>query len=122
MAKARKLKNPVPSSSEAIAAGRQLYTKHCEKCHGINGDGKGPKAADLSVAPGDFTDAQKMRTLMDGELFWQITYGRLPMPAFADKMSEQARWQLVDYIRTFAQKAQGSPSTVPARNPARQQP
>jgi mono/diheme cytochrome c family protein len=122
MAKARRLKNPVPSSAEAIAAGRKLYTKHCEKCHGIDGNGKGPKAEDLSVAPGDFTDVQKMRTLMDGELYWQITYGRLPMPAFADKMSDEARWQLVDYIRTFAQKAQRSPSTTPAPSGKRQQP
>ncbi|HXJ16645.1 MAG TPA: cytochrome c [Candidatus Polarisedimenticolia bacterium] len=114
MAKARKLKNPVPSSDEAIAAGRQIYTKHCEKCHGVNGDGKGPKAADLSVAPGDFTDAHKMRTLVDGELYWQITYGRLPMPAFADKMSDEERWQLVDYIRTFSQNVQRPSPAAPA--------
>jgi mono/diheme cytochrome c family protein len=104
MARARKLRNPVPPTDEAIVAGRQLYTKHCEKCHGVNGDGKGEKAADLSVAPGDFTDARKMRALTDGELYWQITYGRLPMPAFANKVSEEGRWQLVDYIRIFAQK------------------
>ena len=122
MAKARKLKNPVPSSEEAIAAGKQLYAKHCEKCHGINGDGKGPKAADLSVAPGDFTDVQKMHTLADGELYWQITYGRLPMPSFADKMSDESRWQLVDYIRTFAPEEQNSPSAVPARKDMRHQP
>ena len=24
------------------------------------------------------------------------------MPAFEDKLTEQERWQLVDYIRTFA--------------------
>jgi mono/diheme cytochrome c family protein len=116
MAKARKLKNPVPSSDEAITAGMKLYQKHCEKCHGEHGDGKGEKAPELSVAPGDFTDAQKMGGLMDGELYWQITYGRLPMPAFADKVSEEGRWQLVDYIRTFAQKRPGPPSAPPARS------
>jgi hypothetical protein len=26
------------------------------------------------------------------------------MPSFQDKLSEQERWQLVDFIRTFAQK------------------
>lgn len=122
MAKARKLQNPVPTSDAAIAAGKQLYAKHCEKCHGEHGDGKGEKAPELSVAPGDFTDAQEMRGLMDGELYWQITYGRLPMPAFADKVSEEGRWQLVDYIRTFAQKAPGPPSALPARHDTSAQP
>jgi mono/diheme cytochrome c family protein len=122
MAKARKLKNPVPATDEAIAAGRQLYVKHCQKCHGEHGDGKGEKAPELSVAPGDFTDAQKMRTLTDGELYWQITYGRRPMPAFADKVGEEGRWQLVDYIRIFAQKAPRSHMAAPARNDVPPQP
>ena len=46
----------------------------------------------------------------DGELFWQITRGRLPMPAFEDKLTDQERWQLVDYIRTFASKSPSAAS------------
>jgi mono/diheme cytochrome c family protein len=101
-AAAKRLKNPVPSTANAIAAGKQTYGEHCRSCHGENGDGKGEKAAELSVAPGDFTDGAAMRRRTDGELFWQITRGRLPMPAFEDKLSDLERWQLVDYIRTFA--------------------
>ena len=121
-ARARKLKNPVPSTDAAIAAGMQVYVDHCRRCHGEKGDGKGPKAAELSVAPGDFTDQRKMRRLADGELFWQITRGRLPMPAFEDKLSEEARWQVVDYIRTFSEKPAGSPPAAPARHDAGPQP
>jgi mono/diheme cytochrome c family protein len=106
-AQARKLKNPYPPSSEAIAAGRQLYTEHCRSCHGLQGDGKGERAAELSVAPGDFTNRSKMAELSDGELYWQITQGRRPMPGFAEKLNEQQRWQVVDYIRTFAEAAEG---------------
>ena len=101
-ARARQLKNPVLPTDAALAAGVQIYADHCRSCHGEKGDGKGPKAAELSVAPGDFTDQRKMRRLADGELFWQVTRGRLPMPSFDDKLSEEARWQVVDYIRTFA--------------------
>ncbi len=102
MAKARKLQNPVPSTAEALAAGHESYREHCQSCHGERGDGKGDKAGELSVAPGDFTDARVMHRFADGELYWQITYGRRPMPAFASKLTEEERWQLVDYIRTFA--------------------
>jgi mono/diheme cytochrome c family protein len=114
-AKARKLKNPVPSTSESLAAGLQLYQQHCQSCHGANGDGKGEKAQELSVAPGDFTDAKKMQSVTDGELYWQITAGRRPMPAFQDKVSEEGRWQLVDYIRTFAKETSKSQSGIRRR-------
>lgn len=106
MAKARKLQNPVAATPEALAAGKESYREHCQSCHGENGDGKGDKAPELSVTPGDFTDAREMRHYADGELYWQITYGRRPMPAFASKLSEEKRWQLVDYIRTFASRSE----------------
>jgi mono/diheme cytochrome c family protein len=112
-AAARRLKNPVPPTDAAIAAGKQIYGQHCRSCHGEKGDGRGEKAAELSVAPGDFTDAAAMRRRTDGELFWQITRGRLPMPAFEDKLSGEERWQTVDYIRTFAAAPSGSASAAP---------
>ncbi|MDE3108955.1 MAG: cytochrome c [Acidobacteriota bacterium] len=102
VARARKLKNPVAATPEALSEGKRLYQQHCQRCHGANGDGHGEKAPELSVAPGDFTNTPKMSRVSDGELYWQITYGRLPMPAFRDKIDEQGRWELVDYIRTFA--------------------
>lgn len=122
MAKARKLKNPVPATPAALAQAKQLYQLHCQSCHGAHGDGHGEKAPELSVAPGDFTDVSKMRSVADGELYWQITYGRLPMPAFKDKIDEQGRWTLVDYIRTFAEKTPAASSTgaPSAKSPSNQ--
>lgn len=117
VARARKLKNPVPATPEALAEGKQLYQQHCQRCHGANGDGHGQKAPELSVAPGDFTDVSKMSRVYDGELYWQITAGRLPMPAFKDKVNEQGRWALVDYIRTFEKKTPAASATgAPSAN------
>jgi mono/diheme cytochrome c family protein len=107
-AKARKMKNPYPATPAALAAAKQSYVEHCQNCHGEKGDGKGEKAAELSVAPMDFTNTRQMDELADGQLFEEITKGQSPMPAFDDKLSEQERWQLVDYVRTFASKA-GAP-------------
>jgi mono/diheme cytochrome c family protein len=114
MAKARKLKNPVPSTPAALAIAKPLYQLHCQSCHGANGDGRGEKAPELSVAPGDFTDVSKMRSVSDGELYWQVTYGRLPMPAFKNKIDEPGRWALVDYIRTFGQQTPAEKTPAPS--------
>ena len=112
-ARAKNLKNPVAPSPEALAEGKQLYGQHCENCHGERGDGKGEKAAELSTAPTDFTDVQKMAGVSDGELYWQITKGRKPMPAFEDKLTDQQRWESVDFLRTFASKPAADPSSAP---------
>jgi mono/diheme cytochrome c family protein len=101
-ARARKLQNPVPATPEALTMGRSIYENRCATCHGVNGDGKGPKAEELSVAPADFRNARAMAAVTDGELYWQITKGARPMPSF-ESLREEERWQLVDYIRTFAQ-------------------
>lgn len=103
-ASAKSLQNPVPSTDESIAMGRMIYVSRCQNCHGDKGDGKGPHADSLSIAPSDFADAHAMGLVTDGELFWKISHGRRPMPTFQDKLSETERWQLVDFIRTFAQK------------------
>ena len=107
-ARASNLQNPVPATPAALADGKQIYQHHCQNCHGANGDGKGEKAPELSTAPGDFTYAAKMSGLKDGELYWEITKGRHPMPAFEKKLTEQERWKVVDYIRTFAAKSAAS--------------
>jgi mono/diheme cytochrome c family protein len=113
-AAAKNLQNPVPATDESIAVGMKIYSIRCQHCHGEGGDGKGERAGNLSIAPSDFTDAHAMGLISDGELFWKISHGRRPMPSFQDKLSEQERWQLVDFIRTFAQKS--GAGVAPAAN------
>jgi mono/diheme cytochrome c family protein len=101
---ARKLKNPVPATEDAVNDGMFNYMKRCQSCHGADGDGKGARAEELSVKPTDFTNPHEMSGRTDGELFWQITHGRRPMPGFQDKLTDTERWQLVDYIRSLSPK------------------
>ncbi|MGH9689576.1 MAG: c-type cytochrome [Candidatus Acidiferrales bacterium] len=119
--KAKRLKNPIPPTDVAWAAGMSVYLDHCVPCHGDKGDGKGEKADQLSVAPSDFTDARKMNSLVDGQLYWQVTKGRKPMPGFEDKLTTEQRWQVVDYIRSFSQHpasaAPADPGAAKAKQP-----
>lgn len=103
-ADANTLRNPVAMNAETIAAARELYAANCQKCHGVNGDGKVPPDATYfySTKPTDFTNARTIDSMSDGEIFWKMTNGRKPMPAFKSKLSDEQRWELVNLIRVFA--------------------
>ena len=102
--KYKTLKNPVATSKESIAEGKDLYAKHCKSCHGSQGLGDGPKAAALDVSCGDFS-TKKFQANADGEIFFQISEGKEKMPSFKKNIPEDnGRWAIVNYIRTLAAK------------------
>jgi mono/diheme cytochrome c family protein len=37
----RTSQNPITSSPESIASGKEIYAAKCAQCHGANGEGKG---------------------------------------------------------------------------------
>jgi mono/diheme cytochrome c family protein len=39
--------------------------------------------------------------MTDGEHFWEIATGRGGMPSFAKDLTEEGRWQVINYINTF---------------------
>ncbi len=104
-AQAQKLKNPVPITGEVLTAAGPLYVENCARCHGENGGATGPEAKWLPEEPANLTDAKLIKGSSDGELFWKITSGRDPMPSFR-QLSDTQRWQLVDYVRYLANRAQ----------------
>ena len=101
---AAKKANPVPADEKSIAAGKDNYALNCMACHGAGGKGDGPGSPALERPPGDLTSA-KAQDQSDGSLFWKITTGRKPMPPAPKELSEAQRWQIVNYVRTFAPKA-----------------
>ena len=93
-------KNPIAPTQDSIAAGQKIYSKTCLMCHGKSGDADGPAVIELNIHPAMLSDPQ-LNTESDGSLFWKITTGRKPMPAFGRRLSETDRWNLVNYIRTI---------------------
>lgn len=108
---AKDLKNPVAANAATLAGAQQLYADNCAKCHGARGDGKVPPGATYfySTKPTDFTNARLVDNMSDGEIFWKMTNGRKPMPAFKSRLSDEQRWDLVNLIRAFAHPA-GAPA------------
>ena len=102
-ASASTLKNPLKGDATATAAGAIIYAKQCAPCHGTRGRGDGPASYTLTKAPANHT-ADQVQDLTDGALYWMITNGNAPMPAYSKTLNETQRWQLVDFIRTLARK------------------
>jgi mono/diheme cytochrome c family protein len=99
---AKSAKNPLTPSDAALKAAAPIYKEKCSDCHGEAGKGDGPEAMMYDPSPADFTDAKRMNALTDGQLYFQITEGRKPMPSFRSKLTAEQRWQLVILVRSFA--------------------
>ena len=96
-------KNPIAPTPESIAAGQKIYSKTCVMCHGKTGDADGPAVIELNIHPAKLSDP-KLANESDGSLFWKITTGKKPMPAFGKRLSETDRWTLTNYIRTLPKR------------------
>jgi mono/diheme cytochrome c family protein len=97
------MKNPIASTQQSIAAGQKIYSKTCAMCHGKTGDADGPAVIELNIHPAKLSDPQ-LATESDGSLFWKITTGKKPMPAYGKRLSETDRWHLINYIRTLPKR------------------
>jgi mono/diheme cytochrome c family protein len=96
-------KNPVAPTQESVAAGQKIYSKTCAMCHGKSGDADGPAVIELNIHPAKLSDPN-LATESDGSLFWKMTTGRKPMPAYGKRLSETDRWNLVNYVRTLPKR------------------
>ncbi len=102
---------PFEPSLASIAAGRQIFIdQDCIKCHGESGEGNGPQADELvndwdePIRPADLTLPFFKNGKHDRDIYRVFTsaLNGTPMPAF-DELTEEQRWQLVDYVQSLEQ-------------------
>lgn len=108
----REFENPIPATRESVEIGNAVYTVNCVVCHGQAGRGDGPAAKTLSEEPFNFTDKNAMARVTDGDLFLLMSEGvseegaeegaPLIMPAWKDVLTEEQRWHIVNFLRTFS--------------------
>ena len=98
-------------SEESAKKGKEVYAQiGCAACHGEIGRGDGPSAPNLTddwghpIRPADLT---KRWTYRGGptreDIYRTFTTGMngTPMPSFAESLTDEQRWQLVDYIESL---------------------
>ncbi len=106
LAEARALTSPLPNSPEIVAQGKALYHGKgtCFNCHGKDGDGNGPVAAQLNPSPRNFQHHGFWRHRTEGEIFWVIKNGSVgtSMVGFGGQLTDEEIWSIIQYERSFA--------------------
>lgn len=95
-----------------LRLGFAVYSRNCIGCHGVNGDGKGPAAVRLGIAPRDFTAGIfKFRSTPNGQLpldedLHRTLIGGLngtSMPAF-ELLPDRERQAVIDFIKLYSER------------------
>lgn len=105
------LVNPVPDTVASVDRGAVLYQADCARCHGVDGLGGGVDARTTELPPANLRSGH-LDQHSDADIFSWISTG-IPggMPAWADKLSETDRWDLVNYLRSIDGRG---PSAAPS--------
>lgn len=97
----KNLKNPVVSSEEALALGKEKYNIYCALCHGLSGKGEGQIAEYMALKPPSLL-SDKVRGFNDGRIFHIITDGQGVMGNYSSQIQdENERWAIVNYVRAL---------------------
>jgi high-affinity iron transporter len=91
-----------PAVVPNLSRGKRLFVEHCAKCHGLEGDGQGPSAAELDPPPRSFQDP-RMNQLAPHQLFNALTFGveGTEMPSHLESLSDQERWDIAFFIMSL---------------------
>ncbi|MCL5612184.1 MAG: cytochrome c [Chloroflexi bacterium] len=92
-----------PASAPNVQNGATIFATECVPCHGNQGLGDGPQSQQLPVPVPAIGMAEKGQLASPAEWFTVVTRGNMDrfMPPFADKLSDQERWDVVSYAMTL---------------------
>ncbi|MBL1277501.1 MAG: c-type cytochrome [Ectothiorhodospiraceae bacterium] len=98
---------PVPNRLKGdFAWGRTFYMSNCFVCHGVTGQGDGPRAYFNIPRPRNFTSEASRQILNRPRIYKSITDGRVGtvMPAWSKVLTEQQIAGLTEFVfQTFIQ-------------------
>ena len=89
------LHSPIPVSEERLIKGEATYKLYCAICHGDTGDGMGTLVKNEKFLG---VPNYKDREITEGSIYHVIMYGRNMMGSHASQITEQERWEVVQYV------------------------
>ncbi|MBI5623287.1 MAG: DUF3341 domain-containing protein [Elusimicrobia bacterium] len=106
------LADPLPRDMETLRKGRAKFDAVCKVCHGPLADGKPTLTKAYGATPADLQAARYL-TFPDGSVFHTITKGKNSMPSFSAVLTEDERWQVVQYLRALQRARNAKDSDLP---------
>ncbi len=111
---------PVPFDAISISNGATFFAENCTSCHGPQGAGNGILAKTFTRPAVDLLTEAHTAKHTAGDFFHWLTYGvaETGMPGFSGRLSEEDRWDTVNYIHAMSRGYQArllNPSVVPDR-------
>ncbi len=92
---------PLPQKLKGnLESGRAFFMKNCFTCHGVKGDGNGPRAYFIAPRPRNFTSEESRQTYNRPRLFDAISNGKrgTVMPAWGKVLSEQQIANVAEFV------------------------
>ena len=111
----------VAIDTEAASRGAPIYTRYCETCHGVRGDGRGSSAGNMNPRPRNFVAAiYKCRATPNSSLPLPRDLRRTvsagihatAMPAW-NVLGDAQIYEVVEYVRTFSPRWRTEPVPPP---------
>src|SRR5437763_15957192 len=106
---------PLPDNLRGnIAAGKKFYDGNCATCHGVKGDGQGPRAYFINPKPRVFINAKARAAFNRPFIFDAVSTGRRgsEMPAWDKVLGPQEIADVSEYVfRAFIQPGTKSASS-----------
>lgn len=82
------------------AKGEKFFKANCATCHGVTGDGKGPRASVINPSPRNFLTTSSRSTLNRPALFAAVSTGKpgTEMPAWSAVLGDQEIADVSEYV------------------------
>jgi mono/diheme cytochrome c family protein len=87
-------------ASAADEAGKTLYQKNCQSCHGADGNPPPAMVKSMKVPP---VTGAVLKQKDDAAMLHIIAAGAGKMPGYAKKMSAAEQKQVLEYMKTLGQ-------------------
>lgn len=94
---AKDTKLPTDPTHKLVKTGKDIFNKSCISCHGTPGEGKNMTAINAT----ELGTADYQNTHNAGEVYYQINQGNGAMPSFKNQLSEEDKWCVIYYIKSF---------------------
>ncbi len=94
---AKNMKAPTVPTYKSVEKGKLLFSDKCMACHGMPGEGNN----NVKINAPDLGTPDYQSTHNAGAMYFQFNEGMGAMPSFKNRFSEDEKWNIVFFVKSF---------------------